>query len=95
MTMGKKIILVILAIFLANIIGTSLLISTVNSIQAPEVTIDITISKITEDTITIEARLSIDNPNSFPIILENMLINASSPKGDNIALISLPNAIVG
>ncbi|MDG6229191.1 MAG: hypothetical protein QCH96_04430 [Candidatus Thermoplasmatota archaeon] len=93
--MGKKIILVILAIFLANIIGTIILISTVNSIQAPEVTIDITISKITEDTITIEARLSIDNPNSFPIILENMLINASSPKGDNIALISLPNAIVG
>jgi len=93
--MEKKIVLIILAIFLANIIGTILLISTVSSIQAPEVTIDINISKITEDTITIEAKLSIDNPNSFPIILENILINASSPEGDSIAMITLPNITVG
>lgn len=94
MPMGKKIVLVILAFFLANIIVTILLISTVTSIQAPEVTIDVNISKITEDMVTIEARLCIDNPNSFPIILENMLINASSPEGDSIAMISLPNIIV-
>lgn len=92
--MYKKIAFIIFILLIANIIITVLMFNTVNSIQTPDVIIDINIADVTKETITIEATLQIDNPNSFSIMLEDIIINETTPEGDIIGLISLPNIMV-
>ena len=92
--MYKKITFIIFTILIVNIIFTVLLFNTVNSIETPDVIVDIKIANITKDEITLKATLQIENPNSFSISLDNMIINATTPNGDIIGLIFLPNMTV-
>ena len=92
--MDKKITLVVLAFFIINISITAVLFSTINSIQTPDITIDLKVANLTEDMITLEANLQVDNPNSFSIILEGILINTTTPEGENIGKIMLPDTTI-
>jgi LEA14-like dessication related protein len=92
--MYKKIAFILFILFIINIIVTALLFNTVNSIETPDVTIEIKIAGVTEDTITLEATFQVDNPNSFSIMLKDMIINATTPDGEIIGLIALPNMTI-
>lgn len=92
--MDKKFILVVLIMFIANIIVTALLVSTVLTIQSPNVSIEIKAVGINEHTISFEVNMQVDNPNSFSILLEDMLINITTPNGNPIGSIMLPNMTI-
>ncbi len=92
--MKKKVLFIVLALFIVNIIWTSLILSTISSIQVPNVTIDIKAVSLNEHTVTIEANLFINNPNSFSFVFEDIFIDLSTPEGIPIGTIALPNTTI-
>jgi hypothetical protein len=87
----KKIIVVILVtVTILNIIAGSFLYLDIQVMDIPETTLRLEIINITATEAVLQTTLSINNPNSFSILLQNLSMITVDEKGNTINQLTLP-----
>ena len=89
-----KIVIIISMLLIINITLTSLVLSNLLGLEAPEITMKINISEATEENIIIESILYISNPNSFSAELKDFKLKTTTESGYEIGTTNIPNILL-
>jgi LEA14-like dessication related protein len=93
--MKKKIIAIILvALFIIDIVATALIFINIQVLTFPETTIRVDIVEINSDEVIIYHNLSLYNPNSFEMILEDFRIVAMTTAGEEVTNMTIDGGSV-
>jgi LEA14-like dessication related protein len=88
--MKKRIIKIIIVIItIINIIAASFIFFDIQLLQAPETTININIIEINSEEAIIYAKIDVNNPNSFEIIIKDFESVTTIPDGTQIAYMKI------
>jgi LEA14-like dessication related protein len=93
--MKKKIIAIILvALFIIDIIATALIFINIQVLTFPEVTIRVDVVEINSDEVIIRHNLSLYNPNSFEMILQDFQIIVKTTEGEEVTNMTIDGGSV-
>ena len=84
--MRKKTVTILIVIStVINIFAAAFIFLDLQVMQAPDTAISMEIVEINSKEAVIESKIDIDNPNSFEIIVRDLVISLTTPKGDEIS----------
>lgn len=88
--MKKILVIILVAATILNIVVGAFLFLDIQQMELPEMTLSLEILTITSEEALLQATLSIDNPNSFSILLTNLTMITVDENGHTINQLTLP-----
>ncbi len=88
--MKKIIVIILVAATILNIVAGAFLFLDIQQMDIPETTLALEIITITTDEAVLQTTLSINNHNSFPVILQNITMVTTDENGETINHLTMP-----
>ncbi|HWR27016.1 MAG TPA: LEA type 2 family protein [Candidatus Thermoplasmatota archaeon] len=88
--MKKIIVIILVAATILNIVAGAFLFLDIQQMDIPETTLALEIITITTDEAVLQTTLSINNHNSFPVILQNITMITTDENGETINHLTMP-----
>ncbi len=88
--MKKIIVIILVAATILNIVAGAFLFLDIQEMDIPETTLALEIITITTDEAVLQTTLSINNHNSFPVILQNITMVTTDENGGTINHLTIP-----
>ena len=88
--MKKIIVIILVAATILNIVAGAFLFLDIQQMDIPETTLTLEVVTITTDEAVLQTTLSINNHNSFPVILQNITMITTDENGETINHLTIP-----